>query len=408
VLNGISNYTFTNPNSTNFALLKINAQGTVLWDAKLTLASVNGANINKANVDKDNNIYMLGYMETSAKIYSAGTSTFVTVNGIPGNYGGKLFLCKYDSSGIVKWALRSRTIGAGNDNTQGSSMATDSLGNCYIAGCNSWAPGYTHVFENTNSTTTSLLAGKYFVAKVNSAGICKWIVGAKFASPAAGYMINKLGSEISVLGQIQNGIGTAITNTFTSTNNATLSLTSVGSDYFIAVYDTAGVLKRITKNGNNGNVLSISNWARGLCRRNDGAYYFGRSIRFFTGMANFNNFGTNIASTNGVDGTITRVGGNCGITYYTSAGTPTSVDERTNAILKIYPNPASEEFVVENTTEGNTTMQLEIIDLLGRRVHKQQCDCTVMNVDISKLISGVYMLRIQTNDSKFTSKLLVD
>lgn len=162
-----------------FGLLKISPAGNLLWNTKFFSYNSNGAYSNIIGVDSFNNIYVHSSSELGADFYSTNNGVRSVLGD--GTYGGKFAIAKYNSSGICLWAIRSRTTSSVYDNTDetyASGYSVDDAGNIYLSGHNECIPGtnqYTHVFENTDGSVTSTAKGQYFLAKMNTNGICEWI-----------------------------------------------------------------------------------------------------------------------------------------------------------------------------------------------------------------------------------------
>jgi hypothetical protein len=76
-----------------------------------------------------------------------------------------------------------------------------------------------------------------------------------------------------------------------------------------------------------------------------------------------------------------------------------------NANLFLYPNPAKENFFVENT---NQVAQIKVIDIMGSEI--LTIDNTfrkdVLDIDISKLPAGQYFVTFINDKQKLTKKLV--
>ena len=72
--------------------------------------------------------------------------------------------------------------------------------------------------------------------------------------------------------------------------------------------------------------------------------------------------------------------------------------------LSIYPNPVSNGKIYI-TTKENLTKEIEIFDVLGKKVFSASLFGKELN--ISKLTPGIYILKIKENDSSATRKLVV-
>ncbi len=77
-----------------------------------------------------------------------------------------------------------------------------------------------------------------------------------------------------------------------------------------------------------------------------------------------------------------------------------------NLSLTLYPNPASEDLIIEFDSETNTLVQIEIIDLSGRVVlrssHNSNSGTQQVEVNVSELTAGIYIAQISVG-SEFKS-----
>ena len=79
-------------------------------------------------------------------------------------------------------------------------------------------------------------------------------------------------------------------------------------------------------------------------------------------------------------------------------GTTVGIDRANDANIAVYPNPASSMLRVE----GEGIQQVEIIDVNGRVVMNTQAGI----INVESLVSGVYMVRVVTNDGVSTQKIV--
>lgn len=85
---------------------------------------------------------------------------------------------------------------------------------------------------------------------------------------------------------------------------------------------------------------------------------------------------------------------------------PTSVNKTfSNSNLLIYPNPAKENFFVENANQVN---QVKVIDILGSEILtiENTFRKDVLDIDISKLPAGQYFITFINDKQKLTKKLV--
>jgi hypothetical protein len=85
--------------------------------------------------------------------------------------------------------------------------------------------------------------------------------------------------------------------------------------------------------------------------------------------------------------------------------------ENTDQNLSIYPNPASEKIWIEFTPPGPGLYIVTIINASGQVVGKKEIRSTGMmtrsQLDVSKLLSGYYLIRITGNKSAYSRMVQV-
>lgn len=83
------------------------------------------------------------------------------------------------------------------------------------------------------------------------------------------------------------------------------------------------------------------------------------------------------------------------------------ISEMENALLmKIYPNPVSERFTIDNGKEIMKEMRL--YDVVGKEVKRYEINDTNTEVNISDLPSGIYLLQVQTESTRITKRIVKD
>jgi len=74
--------------------------------------------------------------------------------------------------------------------------------------------------------------------------------------------------------------------------------------------------------------------------------------------------------------------------------------------MNIWPNP-SEGSISIRMTEAAAKSSLEISDMMGRVVYSKQAESSEMNLDLGGLDKGVYILRVNANNSTYTQRLIL-
>ncbi len=83
----------------------------------------------------------------------------------------------------------------------------------------------------------------------------------------------------------------------------------------------------------------------------------------------------------------------------------TAIQQDLSDQVKIYPSPATDKITIE--MEQNAAFSVQIADISGNN-HKEQSASGTTQIDISDLASGIYLVRISTNDGLIVKKLIVE
>ena len=66
--------------------------------------------------------------------------------------------------------------------------------------------------------------------------------------------------------------------------------------------------------------------------------------------------------------------------------------------IKIYPNPASQNIIVEVKSQHINNYNIEIIDLLGNILYSSKSNQNRNDINISNYTNGIYFVRVNTGD----------
>jgi hypothetical protein len=167
---------------------------------------------------------------SSSKLYSAGLSD--------------IFIAKYDTSGILIWAM---SIG-GERNETNACIATDKVGNIYIAACymsDSIIVGNSFV---TNHDTSSL---DVFLLKLSPSGSVSWITG-------IGGSLDEYPTSICLSGTKIYLTGSYTSTQFSVGSSILLNNNSLSSNIFISKFDSNGFVEWGRGTGGNGEDIGSS------------------------------------------------------------------------------------------------------------------------------------------------------
>ena len=87
-------------------------------------------------------------------------------------------------------------------------------------------------------------------------------------------------------------------------------------------------------------------------------------------------------------------------------------DETTGNDLSIYPNPAHDQLTLSFTAAKTTAMILTLSDVIGRTVLTEKRTAVeglnTYQLDLTKLVKGLYLLQVEMNDNKETIKVVIE
>lgn len=307
----------------NRFFLKLDSSGSLQWHTGIKTTGPNSEFLEDIGHDGNNNLYLTGYCSFNATAYSADNNS-PNIISFTGN-SPKLFLIKFNENGQIIWHTKSYVDNPNyGEGVTPRSIITDNDGNSYITGGNSnYNSNYNQVFENVDGSSTSESVSGFYVAKINTDGICEWIRGATNVLYGGGSKLIKSGDEIIAIGGVSNNSSSnpLTTTEFLSTNGSNLQASFYPWDYFLTVYDEDGNLKRIITNGVNTTKPFSRGRISGFFKDDNNNYYLSRNIQFLLfGLQSYENFSHTIEASDfdGIDGTITKFTEECGIVIYNS------------------------------------------------------------------------------------------
>lgn len=245
----LTNSTFTTDLQNNF-IIRIKNDGSLVWHTYFQNQATNlRRNITGVGIDNNGNSYVTGYYENKVTIRDAA-GTVITFTGASASTGS--YLLKFDSLGRLIWKVSMKNSFSFKD-LQMLAIAVDGQGNSYLTGSTTLS-GETQSFQviNSNGVIRDVSLASYCLLKFDSAGIYKWGVGSKYSYYGKGADVYLKDNDLYTTGVLSNNGQNLSTFIITSTDGNNMQLPFYSSEFFIARYDTAGVLKRMVKSGNNG------------------------------------------------------------------------------------------------------------------------------------------------------------
>ena len=84
---------------------------------------------------------------------------------------------------------------------------------------------------------------------------------------------------------------------------------------------------------------------------------------------------------------------------------PTGIDDIDNVSMSVYPNPTAGK--VNIAIDGINEVSVEMYDIYGRRLERQNEVGSVATIDMSSYASGVYFVRIYKADKLIATTKVV-
>lgn len=189
---GSASFENTTINSTglaDFYVAKYSPSGNLVWLKQAGSFSPVGKIFGKAlDVSLNGDIYVTGYFDS---IINFGNGITISANG----NAYDMFIAKYNSSGIIQWAVKC----GGIEQDYVDDIAVDNAGNIYITG----------QFRSTSQfgafSINSAGSTDVFIAKLNSSGVFQWVKKGGGSGFDAAYGITlDAGGNIYITGSFNN------------------------------------------------------------------------------------------------------------------------------------------------------------------------------------------------------------
>ena len=85
--------------------------------------------------------------------------------------------------------------------------------------------------------------------------------------------------------------------------------------------------------------------------------------------------------------------------YYSADG----VNEQTESNISIFPNPTTSRF----TVEGKGMDYVTVYNLMGQKVYEMACQGESVDINLSDVETGIYMVRVSTDNGEVTKRITV-
>ncbi len=338
-------------NGTSPFIYKINNSGSIIY-AK----AVNGGLGTAIHVDNTGNIYLTG----------RGVGIYIPI------------IYKLNNQGNTIW---SKSL-EGNNNTFGKDITTDSNGNVFLAGSYRDTVDFdtgSNIYEMTASGGEDI-----FILKLDSNGDFIWVksIGGSYFDSGSSISVDTQG-DVYTTGYFSTTVD------FNTDPSEVLNFTSNGeSDIFIHKLDSAGNFVYAKQIGGSGADIGYSIRVDDV----DDILLTGS----FTNLVDFDPETTVFE----LDSNGTR---DIFIVNFESSSLSISENQlNTNEIL-LFPNPSKDKILIKN---NNKIQYIKLFDTNGKIIINLLVNDNQTHLNISELLSGIYILEIQLEKSKVLKRII--
>jgi hypothetical protein len=356
--------TLTSKGFTDIFLSKIDSNGNFLWTK-----SAGGDDIDHVNcidIDDAGNIYISGDYSGISIIFEADTLTNDSA------YYQDIFLSRYDNYGNFNWAVS--LGGTGGDYPY--CIDLDNSGSIYLAGT-----FRSPIISSGSSFVVNSGAYDVFLAKYSNIGDLLWMksIGGSNDESCSAVKTDNSG-DVYISGLYEGPYITFGSDTLTCAGY---------SDIYFLKYDANGIISMKKSLGGEG-FESV----RPILFDNSGNIFFAGSFE----------------SQNLIIGIDTLTNNGDRDIFLAKFGLNNSVNViRTSDDVLVYPNPATRTIyisILENKTE---LKYISIFNMIGQQLSNiDSQNQNTLKVDISNLVKGTYIVKIQTSNIFVIKKLIVN
>jgi hypothetical protein len=279
VRNGVIEQLYDLPSSLkvheNHAVLKIDKDGALLWNAVLRFQATNWHSLSDVSIDKSGKCYLVGTYEDYLGIFNASGVEKVTLNGNYAYHQG--FMVKFDAAGGIEWH-NNFTSGKEFGEATLTRVVADDDGNTYVAGeMTNWV-NITH----SDGTTVADSVIRFGLYKFDTRGKHRWGVGSRSANEGNTSGLYISGNEVYAIGQLTNYSGKEQESVAFVSSDGTNKVQVINdAEGFVVKYDTAGIFKRIYTSGYNYRARSMS--LTNIYRNSKGQFVLGGNVNRYDG-----------------------------------------------------------------------------------------------------------------------------
>lgn len=383
----------------SYGIIKAKKDGSILWDNKIY--SDAGALVDNFEIDENNNYYIEGNYQSDMYIFHTGDTEYTHLARHQYQAGGTSYahLFKLNANGELQWTTRSYST---NDEGEYGGVstydsATDKDGNTYLTGyANSY--GTTNKINNTENSDGTIFQSQetnsYFLKKINSAGICEWVIGVDEANNTSnarttGFRITITEDKLKILGTVNAYLDELTDVTFKSTNDTSLKIPLHKDNIFISSYSFDGVINDVFTFEDNADRSSYTTTSYYGFITNENGYYISSNVEVSNGITN---------------GRINYYNDSCAEKY--RAQETLSSNEYILEELQLYPNPTNDNITLK-TNKIVSSLEVKVYDTIGQLIfHNEFKDTDEVSIEIPGEY-GLYVIELILDGKEKTIKKII-
>lgn len=377
-------------------LLSLNENGNFQWVKQFL---TNGAVfLTGLETDNNNNIFISGQFVGDVDVNPSSSQTIIS--SLSNSFGAisSSFIAKFDNSGNLIWT--NHLEGDSDTDFVYSLVKKDSNDNLVLASSFNGVASF--------STTTTLDTNFEYIsslAKFDNGGNLLWAdtigkpVGASSGNSSIANMKIDACDRIIISGEF-----TGNCNFSTVANQGNLTTEINDTDVFIAMYENSGTYNWVIPIAGLGTPTFVEfNGYLPISIDNNNNLFISGSFRntldFDPTAAGVLNITSN-SITSGIAGTFIAK-------YSNPIACNLGIESNNKKAMIIYPNPASEYFMIQNET-SLSGISINIIDVSGKIVISKDNIKSDEIIIISDLNKGIYFVNITSDNFSKTEKLIIN
>ncbi|HOY30435.1 MAG TPA: SBBP repeat-containing protein, partial [Bacteroidales bacterium] len=394
-------------------IAKFNTHDSLVWATGF--GGTNGTeNIKSVACDPNGNLLITGVTNSTAypKVnFGGGAYWQPTLRG-----DMDAFIAKFNTSDSLIWS----TYFGGDENEEGDGITTDNSGNIYVTGFSRSetnfpfynAPTGMDIYHGPFAPFVYTDLGDVIISKFSSS--CVQMVTGLYggsAGDASSNIVVDASNRVFVTGNTESSTFPVINNSPSTlfSQNYLSNYDSVAATDAFLIYLNLNLVPLWATFYGGGSGMEGSDWGNAVAVSQNRLTMVGvtNSTSAKIPLANLNNgayYQPSLCTYHTDDGFFA---------YFDLSSLPVSINEQTEIVdnLSVYPNPTDGLFNLLINTKSSTDLLLEIYNVTGSCIFKQNFKNSfgnqTMTIDLSSFSKGLYLLQLKSDDNVICKKIII-